>query len=77
MLVPRGSITPVAETSTRDQVLEAARSLGPEFTREDVAKRLGVEVSVMRPSWKAAKESGELEQVRKDDSQRYFALATH
>ncbi|MGB2852325.1 MAG: hypothetical protein WBC01_11745 [Solirubrobacterales bacterium] len=51
--------------------------MGPEFTRDDVAKRLGVEVSVMRPSWKAAKESGELEQVRKDDSQRYFALATH
>lgn len=66
----------MASKSTQDQVLEAARSLGPEFTREDVAKKLGVEVADMRPSWKAAKESGDLEQVRQDDDdQRYFALA--
>ena len=65
----------MANDSTQDQVLEAARSLGPEFTREDVAKKLGVEVKAMRPSWKAAKESGDLEQVRNDDGQRYFAVS--
>jgi hypothetical protein len=65
----------MATKSTKEEVLEAARSLGPEFTREDVAKKLGVEVSVMRPSWKAAKEAGELEEVRSDDNQRYFGVA--
>ena len=65
----------MANDSTKEQVLEAARSLGPEFTREDVAEKLGVEVKTMRPSWKAAKESGDLEQVREESGQRYFALS--
>jgi len=66
----------MANDSTQEQVLEAARSLGPEFTREDVAEKLGVDVKQMRPSWKAAKESGDLEQVREDEGgQRYFAVA--
>jgi len=65
----------MAKDSTQDQVLEAARSLGSEFTREDVAEKLGVDVKQMRPSWKAAKESGDLEQVREDGGQRYFAVS--
>ncbi len=59
---------------TQDQVLEAARSIGPEFTREQVAEKLGVEVKEMRPSWKASKEANQIEKVRTDGGQRYFAI---
>ena len=64
----------MAEAPTQDQVIEAARSVGSEFTREDVAKQLGVEVSEMRPSWKALKESNQLKKVRTDDGKRYFSI---
>jgi len=64
----------MTETPTQEQVVDAARSLGPEFTREDVAEKLAVEVSVMRPSWKAAKESGQFEKARRTDGQAYFSL---
>jgi hypothetical protein len=67
----------MTETPTQEEVVEAARALGkPEFTRKDVAQQLGVEPSEMRPSWKAIKESGRVEQVRKDeDGRNYFRLA--
>lgn len=66
----------MAKEVTEEQVLEAARSLdGDEFTREQVAEKLGSEISDMRPSWKAAKESGKLERVRNEDGQNYFKLA--
>lgn len=64
----------MSETPTQEQVVEAARSLGAEFSREDVAEKLGVEVSVMRPSWKAAKESGQFEKVSSTDDKRLFTL---
>ena len=60
--------------ATEDQVIEAARSVGSEFTREDVAEKLGVEVSEMRPSWKALKEADRLKKVRTDDGKRYFSI---
>ena len=67
----------MAET-TQAQVLDAARSLGrEEFTREDIAEKLGTEVSVMRPGWKAAKEAGKVEKVRNEGGKRYFRLADH
>ena len=59
---------------TQDEVLEAARSIGPEFTREQVAEKLGVEVKEMRPSWKAAKEANQVEKVRTDGDNRYFSI---
>ena len=65
---------PMAEAPTQDQVIEAARSVGSEFTREDVAKKLGVEVSEMRPSWKALKESNQLKKVREDDGNALLLL---
>lgn len=70
-------MAPMAEEATQDQVLEAARSLDGDqgFTREDVAAKLGVEVSEMRPSWKAAKEAGQLEKVSSDGDKRLFRLA--
>lgn len=66
----------MAQTPTQDQVIQAARALGrPEFTRDEVAEQLGVERSQMKPSWKAAKEAGQVEKVRDaDDGKRYFRL---
>jgi hypothetical protein len=64
----------MAQAPTQEEVIEAARSVGSEFTREDVAKKLGVEVSEMRPSWKAAKESDAIEKVRTDGGKRYFGV---
>lgn len=67
----------MAKEVTEEQVLEAAGALdGDEFTREQVAEKLGSEISDMRPSWKAAKDSGKLERVRNEDGQNYFKLAS-
>jgi hypothetical protein len=71
---PRPYPDGMAEAPTQDQVIEAARSVGSEFTREDVAEKLGVEVSEMRPSWKALKEADRLKKVRTDDGKRYFSI---
>ncbi len=66
----------MADAVTQEQVLEAARSLGrDEFTREDVAEKLGAEVSAMRPSWKALKDADQIEKVRNEGGKRYFRLA--
>ncbi len=65
----------MAQAPTQEQVVDAARSLGrEEFTREDVAEKLGAEVSEMRPSWKAAKDAGDFEKVRNEDGKRLFRL---
>jgi hypothetical protein len=65
----------MAKEATQEQVLEAARSLDrDEFTREDVADELGIEVSAMQPSWKAAKQAGRLEKVREEGGKRHFRL---
>lgn len=62
--------------ATQEQVLEAARSLdSDEFTRDDVAKELGMEISEMQPSWKAAKEAGQLEKVSSGGGKGTFKLA--
>lgn len=69
-------MTPMAKEATQEQVLEAARSLdGDEFTREDVAEKLGLEIKQMQPSWKAAKEAGQLEKVRAEEGKNFFRLA--
>jgi hypothetical protein len=66
----------VAQDATQEQVLQAARSLGSEeFTRQDVAEKLGLEVAAMRPGWKAAKEAGRLQKVRSQGDKRLFRLA--
>ena len=65
----------MSQAPTEEQVLDAARSLGKEeFTREEVAEKLGAEIAEMRPSWKAAKDAGKIEQVRNDDGTRYLRL---
>ena len=66
----------IAKEATQEEVLEAARSLdGDQFTREDVAKKLGKDISDMQPSWKAAKEAGKLVKVESGDDMRVFRLA--
>lgn len=71
----RTSLCEMAEDATQEQVLEAARSLdGDEFTREDVAEKLGTDVAAMRPGWKAAKQANRLEKVREDGDKRFFRV---
>ncbi len=65
----------MSKSATEIQVLDAARSLDQdEFTREDVAGKLGMEVKEMQPSWKAAKQAGSIEKVRTEDDRRLFRL---
>lgn len=66
----------MAQAPTQEEVLEAARSLGrDEFTRDDVAEKLGVEISEMQPSWKAAKDAGQIQKSRNEGGTRYLRLA--
>ncbi len=56
-------------TITPDQIVEAASELGrPEFTRGEVAEKLGVKTTELKQGFKAAREDGRLEKVRDDDS---------
>jgi DNA-binding transcriptional regulator LsrR (DeoR family) len=62
---------------TDDQVVEAAKSLSqPEFTRSDIAAKLGVEKTELQKAFKAARRSGRLEKVRDDEQNTgHFRLA--
>ena len=61
----------MASETTADQVVEAARGLGKdEFTRQDLAAKLDVEMSDLKPGVKQAREAGRLEKVREDDDGR-------
>jgi predicted DNA-binding protein (UPF0251 family) len=58
----------MSETITAEQVLEAARGLDQEeFTRGDLAERLGVEKPEIRKGFREARQSGRLEKVRDDE----------
>ncbi len=60
----------MAKTVTPDQVVEAARDLEQvEFTRDDIADKLGVGKPKFKQAFKSARESGRLEKVR-DDAER-------
>jgi DNA-binding transcriptional regulator LsrR (DeoR family) len=55
------------QTITEDQVTNAARELDQdEFTRADLAAKLGVERKEMKRGFKAARQAGSLEKVRTD-----------
>jgi len=59
----------MSEAITSDQIVEAATELGqPEFTRGQVAEKLGVKTTELKTGFKAAREAGQLEKVRDDDS---------
>jgi predicted DNA-binding protein (UPF0251 family) len=60
----------MAKTITPDQVVDAARDLDQvEFTRDDIAEKLGVGKPKFKQAFKEARESGRLEKVR-DDAER-------
>lgn len=60
---------------SQEQVVQAARDLDQsEFTRNDVADKLGVERATMKSAWQAAKQAGQVEKVREDGGKRYFRL---
>jgi hypothetical protein len=61
----------MAKTITPDQVVAAARDLDQvEFTRDDVAEKLGVGKPKFKQAFKQARESGRLEKVRDDEERK-------
>ncbi len=55
-------------TITADQLIEAASELDqPEFTRADVAAKLGVEKSELKQAFNRARKDGRLEKTRDDE----------
>jgi DNA-binding transcriptional regulator LsrR (DeoR family) len=66
----------MSETITAEQVVEAAQELGQEeFTRGDLAEKLGVEKPDIRKGFRQARQSGRLEKVRDDEENTgYFRL---
>jgi DNA-binding transcriptional regulator LsrR (DeoR family) len=58
----------MADAITGDQLVAAARDLSkPEFTRADVAAKLGVDKTELQQAFKAARKSGRVEKVRDDE----------
>jgi hypothetical protein len=59
-----------------DQIVGAARELGqPEFTRGDVAAKLGVEKPELKKAFRVARRDGRLDKVRDDaDNVAHFEL---
>jgi transcription initiation factor IIE alpha subunit len=56
------------DTITPDQVVEAAKELGKdEFTRDDLASKLGVEQPDLRLGFRRARRAGHLDKVREDE----------
>jgi DNA-binding transcriptional regulator LsrR (DeoR family) len=55
-------------TITEDQLIEAAQQLGQdEFTRADIAAKLGVEKPELKEAFVHARKAGRLEKVRDDE----------
>jgi hypothetical protein len=61
---------------TADQIVGAARELGqPEFTRGDVAAKLGVAKPELKKGFRIARRDGRLDKVRDDaDNVAHFQL---
>jgi hypothetical protein len=57
------------ETVTPDQVVAAAKDLDQaEFTRDDLARKLGVEQPELRLAFRRARRAGHLDKVRDDEA---------
>ena len=69
----------MAKTITAGQVVAAAQDLDqPEFTRDDIAGKLGVKKPEFKEAFKAARQEGRLEKVRDDaENAGVFRLAEH
>lgn len=61
---------------TSAKIVEAAEGLGKdEFTRGDIAGKLGVEKPDIKPAFREARQAGKLEKVRDDEENTaYFKL---
>ena len=58
----------MADTISPQQVIAAARDLGtPEFTRGDLAEKLGVEKPDLKKGFRQARQAGRIEKVRDDE----------
>ena len=58
----------MAQSTTADQVVEAARELGQEeFTRGDIAEKIGVEKQEIKGGFQQAKKAGRIEKTRDDE----------
>jgi len=66
----------MAENITADQVVGAAKDLGQEeFSRGDLAEKLGVEKTDIKKAFREARQAGRLEKVRDDEENTgYFRL---
>ncbi len=65
---PQTKGNPMAKTITSDQVVGAAEELDkPEFTRADLAEKLGVKTTALKDAFKEARQSERLEKVRDDE----------
>ncbi len=67
----------MAQDTTADQVVEAAKALGQdEFTRGDIAGQIGVEKSEIKSGFQQAKKAGRIEKTRDDeDNTGHFKLS--
>ncbi len=63
---------------TAEQVLTAARELGKdEFSRGDLAEKLGVDKQDIKKGFRQARQAGELEKTRDDEENTgYFKLTS-
>ena len=66
----------MGQNITADQIVDAARELGQaEFTRGDVAAKLGVEKPELKKGFRVARRDGRLDKVRDDaDNVAHFEL---
>lgn len=57
----------MAQNPTSDQIVEAAKDLGQtDFTRADIASKLGVEKADLQGGFRGARKAGQLKKVRED-----------
>ena len=66
----------MGKTITDDQVVESARELDQsEFTRADLAEKLGVDKPELKKPFRQARRAGRLDKVRDDEQGNgYFRL---
>lgn len=68
----------MATTVTEDQVIQGAAELGKEeFTRPELADKLGVKISDLKDAFKAARQSGRMKKIgENDDGKGIFSVPT-
>ncbi len=69
----------MSKSPTQNDVVEAARSLGQaEFTRKDIAAKLGIRAPELKDGFRDARQAGQFEKIREDEAGTgIFRLADH